>query len=240
MSKNIKNDDGDEWDNCPVCDRSVKTKNLERHLKKMHSDLSKSEFNEIAKSPGKGNKSTRSKRADLRKELESEQKRRNMVLGVAAVFIFIIVIAGAFYISNNPDVFKNDGASDLGPEPVQDSPEPTQKNEIKIPLSEVNDGIAHFYDYNSNGVKIRYFVLKSSDGVMRAAFDTCDVCYDAKRGYHQEGDEMVCNNCGQRFASVRINEEKGGCNPAPLDRTIDGNDLVIKIDDIENGRWYFD
>ena len=50
---------------------------------------------------------------------------------------------------------------------------------------------------------------------------------------------MVCNNCGLKFASVKINEQKGGCNPAPLDRTIDGSDVVIDIDDIEAGRWYF-
>jgi uncharacterized membrane protein len=50
---------------------------------------------------------------------------------------------------------------------------------------------------------------------------------------------MVCNNCGQRFPSERINVEKGGCNPAPLDRTVDGSDLVIKINDIEGGKKYF-
>ena len=30
---------------------------------------------------------------------------------------------------------------------------------------------------------------------------------------------MVCNNCGQKFSSDLINEIKGGCNPAPLERT---------------------
>ncbi len=81
--------------------------------------------------------------------------------------------------------------------------------------------------------------MKSSDGVMRAAFDACDVCFREKKGYRQEGDVMVCNNCGQRFPSTKINVLKGGCNPAPLGRTVQGDSLVINASDIEQGGWYF-
>jgi len=109
---------------------------------------------------------------------------------------------------------------------------------VKIPVSEVNDGHAHFYSYNGNR-KINFFVLKSSDGVIRAAFDACDVCYASKKGYRQEGDTMVCNNCGQRFPSTKINVIKGGCNPAPLDRKVDGSYLILRAQDIETGAFYF-
>jgi uncharacterized membrane protein len=51
---------------------------------------------------------------------------------------------------------------------------------------------------------------------------------------------MVCRNCGQRFASVKVNVIKGGCNPAPLERTVVGNKLVIKTADILQGVQYFD
>ena len=85
---------------------------------------------------------------------------------------------------------------------------------------------------------VTYFVLKSSDGVIRAAIDACDVCYRAGKGYTQEGDYMVCENCGQRFASTRINVVKGGCNPAPLNRVVKGSNLIIKIADINQNSWY--
>jgi uncharacterized membrane protein len=101
------------------------------------------------------------------------------------------------------------------------------------------DGKARHFDYPANGLTIRYFVLKSADGVIRAAFDACDVCWPAGKGYYQEGDEMVCRNCGRRFASVLINEVKGGCNPAPLHRTIQGDQLIIKAEDIIQGQTYF-
>jgi uncharacterized membrane protein len=50
---------------------------------------------------------------------------------------------------------------------------------------------------------------------------------------------MVCRNCGRRFASVKINEVKGGCNPAPLKRAIEGDRLVLQVTDILDGRTYF-
>jgi uncharacterized membrane protein len=51
---------------------------------------------------------------------------------------------------------------------------------------------------------------------------------------------MVCNNCGQRFPSVKVNVIKGGCNPAPLNRTVVGDNLMIKVSDIlEGGNLYF-
>ena len=51
---------------------------------------------------------------------------------------------------------------------------------------------------------------------------------------------MVCRNCGRRFASVKVNEVKGGCNPAPLKREVLGENLVIQVKDILEGRQYFD
>jgi uncharacterized membrane protein len=86
---------------------------------------------------------------------------------------------------------------------------------------------------------IRYFILKSSDGVIRAAFDACDVCWPAGKGYYQEGDHMVCRNCGRRFASVMVNEVQGGCNPAPLTRSLENDKLIIQIKDIQEGHQYF-
>jgi uncharacterized membrane protein len=109
---------------------------------------------------------------------------------------------------------------------------------VKIPISDVNDGLAHYYTYNGSR-PINFFVLRSSDGIIRAAFDACDVCFREKKGYHQEGDIMVCNNCGQRFPSVKVNEIKGGCNPAPLERNVQGDNLVVSTADIENGAFYF-
>lgn len=113
--------------------------------------------------------------------------------------------------------------------------------EVTYPISNFKDGKARFYQYKTpDGMTIKYFILKSSDGVIRAAFDACDVCWPEGKGYQQKGNFMVCRNCGRRFASVRVNEVKGGCNPAPLRRALVGDNLVIQVKDILEGAPYFD
>ena len=154
--------------------------------------------------------------------------KKKSILGyiLIPVGIFVIVLVG-FYFSNQ-----------MGQSPNAIA----QGTEIRHPVSLFDDGKARHFQFDTeDGLAIKYFVLKSSDGVIRAAFDACDVCWPAKKGYYQDGDYMVCRNCGKRFATVKVNEVKGGCNPAPLARTVDGDELVILVKDIiEEGRPFFD
>ena len=114
-----------------------------------------------------------------------------------------------------------------------------QNGILKIELDQIDDGQAHYFKTHAqDGTLVAFFTLKSADGVIRAAIDACDVCYRAGKGYIQQGDFMICENCGQKFPSSRINVVKGGCNPAPLNRTIDGKYLVIQMADINQNSWY--
>jgi uncharacterized membrane protein len=108
-----------------------------------------------------------------------------------------------------------------------------------IPVNSVNDGKAHYFNAKADdGTLVDFFLVQSTDGVIRAAIDACDVCYRSGKGYVQEENVMVCTNCGRRFATDRINEVKGGCNPAPLNRVLDGENLVISMKDINANAWY--
>ncbi len=110
---------------------------------------------------------------------------------------------------------------------------------LEIPVASINDGKAHHFKAKADdGTMVTFFVLKSADGVIRAAIDACDVCYRSGLGYYKEGDNMVCKNCGQKFASNKINVIKGGCNPAPLNRAVVGDKLVIQMRDININSWY--
>jgi len=111
--------------------------------------------------------------------------------------------------------------------------------EIGFDVAEVSDGKAHYYSYQDGNKTIKFFIVKSPDGIIRAAFDACDVCFSAKKGYNQEGDFMVCNNCGQKFHSDRVNVVEGGCNPAPLKREKKDEQLIIKVADLLPGSRYF-
>lgn len=113
-------------------------------------------------------------------------------------------------------------------------------SEIRIPLNDVSDGQAKFYEMALNGNRTtRFFVVKTSDGVYRAALDACEVCFTGRKGYHQEGDEMVCNKCGRHFRANTVNNGTTGCHPFSLTRTVDGQSLVLKTSELQSGSRYF-
>ncbi|MDR3639790.1 MAG: DUF2318 domain-containing protein [Humidesulfovibrio sp.] len=114
-----------------------------------------------------------------------------------------------------------------------------QAGTVKIPVADVSDGKAHFYRFKTGGKEIQFFVIKSRDGVLRTALNACDVCFPEKKGYTQDGEFMVCKNCGQRFHASRVMEVKGGCNPSPLPRTIDGKSVVIRETDLAADAKFF-
>jgi uncharacterized membrane protein len=114
-------------------------------------------------------------------------------------------------------------------------------DEIQIPLSDVSSGEAKFFDHKiSNDKSMRFFVIKTSDAKYRIALDACEVCHHAKKGYKQEGEKMVCRNCGRDFDAKLINEETtDGCHPIGVPHRVDEKYLVIKKTDLEKGAQYF-
>ena len=111
---------------------------------------------------------------------------------------------------------------------------------INIPLADLNDGKAKFFNFTAaDNTKMRFFAIRSSDGVYRAALDACDVCYREKQGYVQDGDDMVCRKCGQRFHSALVNNVTGGCNPVAIERKVVGDKLVIKTAELQSRKAFF-
>lgn len=121
------------------------------------------------------------------------------------------------------------------------NPPPNQsETDIFIPLSNLST-TASFYSYESEGVTIRFFAVLDASGNVHAAFDACDVCYEAKKGYRQNGNVMRCINCGQEFSinSIGVDNTAGGCWPSFLPIVIDDGNVVVKIADLEEKRYMF-
>jgi uncharacterized membrane protein len=114
-----------------------------------------------------------------------------------------------------------------------------QSGIVRFDVTNFADGEARYYRYQGRTGPVDFFVVRSHDGIIRAAYDSCDVCYREGLGYRQEGDQMVCNNCDQRFRTDLVNVVKGGCNPAPLRRQKVGDEIHIQAADIERGIRYF-
>ena len=99
-----------------------------------------------------------------------------------------------------------------------------------IPLEDVSEK-ATFYPLEVDGTKMEVIAVKDSEGNIRTAFNTCQICYDSGKGYYkQEGDELVCQNCGNSFTMDQVGETAGGCNPWPiLEENKTETDKEIKI-----------
>ena len=102
---------------------------------------------------------------------------------------------------------------------------------------------ATFIPYESGGTGMEIFAVMAPDGTIRTALNTCQVCYDSGRGYYvQEGDDMVCQNCGNRFKISQIEKEKNGCNPVPIledSKMDDGEAITISADFLAQNAGYF-
>ena len=88
---------------------------------------------------------------------------------------------------------------------------------------------ASFYTYDADGTTIRLFAVKASDGTIRMAFNTCQVCNPSPKAYFvQSGKNFICQNCGNSFSTDNIGKERGGCNPIPIttDERIDGDNTI--------------
>ena len=205
----------------------------------------------MSKTKSRKQTSQQAKRDRFKSPAKAKTNRTPLIIGGTVAVLAVALIVSGILLTTNRGADRasatSGGASN--PNPVAAANPSNVKTRyaavqatdgvINWPLNTFDDGQAHYYSFVDSGKSIDFFVLKSSDGVVRAAFDACDVCFGAHLGYSQQGDLMICNNCGQQFPSVRINEVKGGCNPGPLERTVEGTELVIRSADIAAGSGYF-
>jgi len=154
------------------------------------------------------------------------------------VFMSIITIGAILFLAGCTGTTQNKNNSNTNTD--YNSAPQQNETEVRIPISDIST-TAKFYSYDSNGVSVRYFAVKDKQGTVHVAFDACDVCYEAKKGYRQNGDVMHCINCGKEFAisSIGVENTAGGCWPSFLPMDSDGNDVVIKIADLESKSYMF-
>lgn len=92
-----------------------------------------------------------------------------------------------------------------------------ENGRIFIDVGPLQKDKVHFYNVGlPEGGQVFFFVVRDAQGQYRAALNACQVCWGSKKGFHQEGNEMVCNTCGNRYPLEKIAMEKGGCNPIPI------------------------
>ncbi|MEK6742990.1 MAG: Fe-S-containing protein [Nitrospirota bacterium] len=157
---------------------------------------------------------------------------------------FAVVVAGWLIYNNTSGARSMDRplqgqSAREGNKHQQYTPVTAQNGEVKVPLSALTGSAARYFVYTTNGKDIKFFMLRASDGTVRLALDACTACNHAKLGYRQNGETMVCNNCGMSFRSTDVGNISGGCSPIPLKNSQDGKTLTVKAKDLEEGVKYF-
>lgn len=98
---------------------------------------------------------------------------------------------------------------------------------LQVALNSLGDQVA-FIDYDSNGTAMQVMLYKDTEGKVHGALNTCQVCAGSPYAYfEQEGNEVVCQNCGNHFSVEAIGDVHGGCNPVPLELSEDGDQVLI-------------
>ena len=159
------------------------------------------------------------------KQNKNSKNNRNSKSRLTAFLGGIVICLAAGIIIWNIGVGTQSKESDTTTKTVQ-----AENGDIRIPLSDLSSTAA-FYDAEVDGTKVELLAVKASDGSIHTAFNTCQVCYSSGRGYYvQEGDELVCQNCGNRFPINEVGVTRNGCNPVPIlenERTMDDSSITI-------------
>jgi len=92
----------------------------------------------------------------------------------------------------------------------------------------LTDTNLHFYTADVDRTTIRFMVIHRSNDYA-VALDACQIC--GAKGYKQEGQNVICRNCGAVIYIPSIGE-KGGCNPIPVKSRIEGGEVVVDLTDL--------
>ncbi len=132
--------------------------------------------------------------------------------------------------------FENTTASDIATTAVDSAESVTSIKKdgyLAIPIADLSQ-TASFYKADLDGTEVELVALKDSKGNLRTAFNACQVCYSSGKGYYvQDGNYLVCQNCGNSFTIDQVGIASGGCNPWPIldsDRTVTDDEIQISYD----------
>jgi high-affinity iron transporter len=151
-----------------------------------------------------------------RRLLEAQNRRqRNWMIAAAGACLVVILVLTADFIY---------ARANSAPPSV--STIAAQGEEVRVPLSQIQDGNMHLFMTDAgSGQSVRFMVIKKPDG-WGTALDACRIC--GAEGYRQDGQNVICRHCGSAIYVPSIGQA-GGCNPIGVPSHVDGGDLVLHL-----------
>lgn len=133
-----------------------------------------------------------------------KKKSSSLVIVVVAVIVAVLAFALPKLMSQNEEAV----SAEAGEKDVQNL---SESEDLVIPLDKVTNNVT-FYAVDVDGTEMEVMAVRDSSKY-KNSFNTCQVCYSSGRGYYQqEGNDLVCQNCGNSFTTDQVGLESGGCN----------------------------
>jgi len=153
--------------------------------------------------------------AERRRVSWERRKQSRWMFAAAAVFLLVILMLAADF------VYARVAAAPPAAQALT-----AQGSEVRIPTAAVNDGSLHIFNVDNGGTALRFLIIHKPDGSWGTALDACMICGWA--GYRQDGQNVVCRNCGSAIYVPTIGQA-GGCNPVGVASHVEGNELVLDL-----------
>jgi len=156
--------------------------------------------------------------AQRRKAVWSARRERLWMSAVYATsFIFIVLVTAEFIYAKNVNALSP--ATEVS----------FTNGVLSIPLGQMEDGDLHRFQAREDGTEVRFLLYKKPDGKVVAVFDACEICGPV--GFYKGPNGLICKNCASPITSQSVGSP-GGCNPIPLQSSVNGNDIVIHESDV--------
>ena len=168
-----------------------------------------------------------------------KKSKMNLIIAIAGV----ILIAGYLGLSAANGNANSEDKASADNQATNGASFEIVGEDLKFAKADITEK-ASFFPYEEASNYMEVIAIKASDGSIRTALNTCQVCYDSGRGYYEQvGDNLVCQNCGNVFGVDDIEVIKGGCNPIPIletDKSEDDEFVTIKGAFLEENASYFE
>lgn len=161
--------------------------------------------------------------AEKRLRAAQQKRQRNWMLAAASACLAVILVLTADSIYARANSAPPSARAIAAGGPSQD--------ELRVPLSEVQDGKLHLYLAKSGDQSFRFLVIKKPQG-WGVALDACRIC--GAEGYRQDGQNVICRHCGSAIYIPTIGES-GGCNPVGVPFRVDGSEIVVNLSALAKG-----
>lgn len=156
---------------------------------------------------------------DRRKRLAGLYRSRNWQTALVSVMLATVLPLGMATYAFGKAAYRPD------PETVMVH----EDGMVHIPIADLVSGQFNLYTYQGISTDVTFMVIKREEDDIAVALNACGIC--PPRGYHQEGNVLICDNCNAPINMETVGMP-GGCNPIPLATSLVNGQVQINSSDL--------